>query len=125
MRVVVADDYEKLADRLAGTPKIMRETAKIAGWKRDSYSPDSSARERGRKRWSRLQLPYLARNRQFAHRAARHMRLSKQRVEKTLQRSPVAFEALHCLAVEPNRHWRLAIGLRRTARASYDARDRR
>ena len=31
MRIVVADDFEKLADRLSGTLKIMREIAKIAG----------------------------------------------------------------------------------------------
>jgi transcription-repair coupling factor (superfamily II helicase) len=31
MRIVVADDFEKLADRLDGTLKIMREIAKIAG----------------------------------------------------------------------------------------------
>jgi transcription-repair coupling factor (superfamily II helicase) len=33
MRIVVADDLEKLADRLDGTLKIMREIAKIAGKK--------------------------------------------------------------------------------------------
>jgi transcription-repair coupling factor (superfamily II helicase) len=33
MRIVVTDDFEKLADRLAGTLKIMREIAKIAGKK--------------------------------------------------------------------------------------------
>ena len=33
MRIVVADDFEKLADRLAGTLKVMREIAKIAGKK--------------------------------------------------------------------------------------------
>ena len=33
MRIVVADDFEKLADRLDGTLKIMREIAKIAGKK--------------------------------------------------------------------------------------------
>jgi hypothetical protein len=31
MRIVVADDFEKLADRLAGTLQVMREIAKIAG----------------------------------------------------------------------------------------------
>lgn len=31
MRIVVADDLEKLDDPLAGAPKIMREIAKIAG----------------------------------------------------------------------------------------------
>jgi transcription-repair coupling factor (superfamily II helicase) len=31
MRIVVTDDFEKLADRLAGTLKVMREVAKIAG----------------------------------------------------------------------------------------------
>jgi hypothetical protein len=31
MRIVVADDLEKLANRLEGTLKIMREIAKIAG----------------------------------------------------------------------------------------------
>ena len=31
MRIVVADDFEKLADRLDGTLGIMREIAKIAG----------------------------------------------------------------------------------------------
>ena len=30
MRIVVTDDFEKLADRLAGTLKVMREIAKIA-----------------------------------------------------------------------------------------------
>ena len=30
MRIVVTHDFEKLADRLAGTLKIMREIAKIA-----------------------------------------------------------------------------------------------
>ncbi len=33
MRIVVADDFEKLADRLTGTVKIVREIAKIAGRK--------------------------------------------------------------------------------------------
>jgi transcription-repair coupling factor (superfamily II helicase) len=33
MRIVVTDDFEKLADRLAGTLKVMREVAKIAGKK--------------------------------------------------------------------------------------------
>jgi transcription-repair coupling factor (superfamily II helicase) len=33
MRIVVTDDFEKLADRLAGTLKMMREIAKIAGKK--------------------------------------------------------------------------------------------
>jgi transcription-repair coupling factor (superfamily II helicase) len=33
MRIVVTDDFEKLADRLAGTLKVMREIAKIAGKK--------------------------------------------------------------------------------------------
>ncbi len=33
MRIVVADDFEKLTDRLSGTLKIMREIAKIA-WRR-------------------------------------------------------------------------------------------
>jgi transcription-repair coupling factor (superfamily II helicase) len=33
MRIVIADDFEKLADRLEGTLKIMREIAKIAGKK--------------------------------------------------------------------------------------------
>ena len=33
MRIVVADDFEKLEDRLAGTLTIMREIAKIAGKK--------------------------------------------------------------------------------------------
>ena len=33
MRIVVADDFDKLADRLAGTLKFMREIAKIAGRK--------------------------------------------------------------------------------------------
>jgi transcription-repair coupling factor (superfamily II helicase) len=31
MRIVVTDDFEKLADRLSGTLQIMREIAKIAG----------------------------------------------------------------------------------------------
>jgi len=31
MRIVVADDFEKLGDRLDGTLRIMREIAKIAG----------------------------------------------------------------------------------------------
>ena len=31
MRIFVADDFEKLGDRLKGTPKIMPENAKIAG----------------------------------------------------------------------------------------------
>ena len=30
MRIVIADDYENLADRLGGTLKVMREIAKIA-----------------------------------------------------------------------------------------------
>jgi transcription-repair coupling factor (superfamily II helicase) len=33
MRIVVADDFEKLSDRLTGTLRIMREIAKIAGKK--------------------------------------------------------------------------------------------
>ena len=33
MRIVVTDDFEKLEDRLAGTLKVMREIAKIAGKK--------------------------------------------------------------------------------------------
>jgi transcription-repair coupling factor (superfamily II helicase) len=33
MRIVVTDDFEKLADRLEGTLKVMREVAKIAGKK--------------------------------------------------------------------------------------------
>ena len=33
MRIVVVDDFEKLADRLDGTLKVMREVAKIAGKK--------------------------------------------------------------------------------------------
>ncbi len=33
MKIVVADDFEKLGDRLSGTLKIMREIAKIAGKK--------------------------------------------------------------------------------------------
>jgi hypothetical protein len=33
MRIVVADDFEQLADRLTGTLRIMREIAKIAGKK--------------------------------------------------------------------------------------------
>ena len=33
MRIVVTDDFEKLADRLDGTLRIMREIAKIAGRK--------------------------------------------------------------------------------------------
>jgi len=33
MRIMAADDYEKLADRLGGTLKVMREIAKIAGKK--------------------------------------------------------------------------------------------
>ncbi len=33
MRIVVVDDFEKLADRLGGTLRIMREIAKIAGKK--------------------------------------------------------------------------------------------
>ena len=33
MRIVVVDDFEKLADRLTGTLRIMREIAKIAGKK--------------------------------------------------------------------------------------------
>ena len=33
MRIVVADDFEKLADRLDGTLRIMREISKIAGKK--------------------------------------------------------------------------------------------
>jgi transcription-repair coupling factor (superfamily II helicase) len=33
MRIVVADDFEKLADRLDGTLGIMREIAKLAGKK--------------------------------------------------------------------------------------------
>ncbi len=33
MKIVVTDDYEKLADRLAGTLRMMREIAKIAGKK--------------------------------------------------------------------------------------------
>jgi hypothetical protein len=33
MRIVVTDDFEKLADRLEGTLAIMREVAKIA-WER-------------------------------------------------------------------------------------------
>ena len=33
MRIVVADDFEKLADRLTGTLRILREIAKIAGKK--------------------------------------------------------------------------------------------
>ncbi len=32
-RIVVADDFEKLADRLDGTLGIMREIAKLAGKK--------------------------------------------------------------------------------------------
>ena len=31
MRIVFVDDFEKLADRLEGTLKVMREIAKIAG----------------------------------------------------------------------------------------------
>ena len=31
MRIVVTDDFEKLADRLDGTLMVMREIAKIAG----------------------------------------------------------------------------------------------
>ena len=31
MRIVVTDDFEKLADRLEGTLMVMREIAKIAG----------------------------------------------------------------------------------------------
>jgi transcription-repair coupling factor (superfamily II helicase) len=31
MRIVVTDDFERLADRLSGTLQIMREIAKIAG----------------------------------------------------------------------------------------------
>jgi transcription-repair coupling factor (superfamily II helicase) len=33
MRIVVADDFEKLTDRLEGTLRIMREIAKLAGKK--------------------------------------------------------------------------------------------
>ena len=33
MRIVVADDFERLEDRLAGTLTMMREIAKIAGKK--------------------------------------------------------------------------------------------
>ncbi len=33
MRIVVVDDFEKLADRLEGTLKVMREIAKIAAKK--------------------------------------------------------------------------------------------
>jgi transcription-repair coupling factor (superfamily II helicase) len=33
LRIVLADDFEKLKDRLAGTLKIKREIAKIAGKK--------------------------------------------------------------------------------------------
>ena len=36
MRIVVTDDFEKLADRLEGTLKVMREIAKIAGGRRGS-----------------------------------------------------------------------------------------
>jgi len=43
MRIVVADDFEKLADRLSGTLQIMREIAKLAG--KRLPSPE---RERGR-----------------------------------------------------------------------------
>ena len=34
MRIVVTDDFEKLENRLAGTLKVMREIAKIAGGKK-------------------------------------------------------------------------------------------
>ena len=34
MRIVVTDDFEKLADRLAGTVKIVREIARIAAGNR-------------------------------------------------------------------------------------------
>jgi hypothetical protein len=33
MRIVVTDDFEKLADRLGGTQRVMRESAKLAGRK--------------------------------------------------------------------------------------------
>jgi transcription-repair coupling factor (superfamily II helicase) len=33
MRIVVTDDFEKLADRLKGTLMVMREIAKVAGRK--------------------------------------------------------------------------------------------
>jgi len=33
MRIVVTDDFDRLADRLNGTLRIMREIAKIAGRK--------------------------------------------------------------------------------------------
>jgi hypothetical protein len=33
MRIVVTDDFEKLADRLGGTQRVMREIAKLAGRK--------------------------------------------------------------------------------------------
>jgi transcription-repair coupling factor (superfamily II helicase) len=33
MRIVVTDDFERLENRLAGTLKVMREIAKIAGKK--------------------------------------------------------------------------------------------
>jgi hypothetical protein len=33
MRIVVADDFEKLADGLDGTLRVMREIAKLAGRK--------------------------------------------------------------------------------------------
>ena len=36
MRIVVADDFEKLKDRLDGTLRIMREIAKISGKSRSS-----------------------------------------------------------------------------------------
>ena len=37
MRIVVTDDFEKLADRLDGTLRIMREIAKSAGRKGSKY----------------------------------------------------------------------------------------
>jgi hypothetical protein len=33
MRIVIADDFEELKDRLEGSLKVMREIAKIAGKK--------------------------------------------------------------------------------------------
>ena len=39
MRIVFVDDFEKLADRLEGTLKVMREIAKIAGKRGKGDSP--------------------------------------------------------------------------------------
>jgi len=44
MRIVVAGDFEKLADRLEGTLAVMREIARIASGKRGSDPPVGSGR---------------------------------------------------------------------------------